>query len=50
MIATWTFTHPDVVPHLHQPWVADVAQVYTLVFVLLSQGVNYFVITPMLAK
>ncbi|KAF4623460.1 hypothetical protein D9613_001682 [Agrocybe pediades] len=50
LIGTWIFKHPDVVEQLTSPTIADVAQLYALATVLLSQASNYFIIGPMTSK
>jgi len=50
LLSVWVFKHPDVLTHIRQPKVADVAQAYALASVLLSQGFNYFVIGPMTSR
>jgi len=47
MLVMWTSSHPDVLSHILQPNVADVAQAYALLSVTLSQAANYFVISPL---
>jgi len=47
MLGMWTWSHPDVAIHILRPNVADVAQAYALLSVLLSHGLNYFVVGPM---
>jgi len=50
LLSAWVLNHPDVLTHITQPNVADVAQAYTLGVVLLSQSINYFVIGPLTSK
>ncbi|KAJ7919064.1 hypothetical protein B0H13DRAFT_1990220 [Mycena leptocephala] len=50
LLGLWTVNHPAVLTHYTSPLVADVAQAYTLVLVLLSQGSNYFVVGPLTSK
>ncbi|KAK7064541.1 DUF4149 domain-containing protein [Favolaschia claudopus] len=50
LLGLWTLNHPAVQTHYADPLVADVAQAYVLVFVLLMQGVNYFVVGPLTSK
>jgi len=50
LLSLWIHNHPDVLTHITQPNVADVAQAYTLVVVLFSQGLNYFVVGPLTSK
>ena len=50
LLGVWVFKHPDVLAHVWQPNVADVAQAYALAYVLLSQGLNYLVIGPMTSR
>jgi Domain of unknown function (DUF4149) len=50
MLGMWTWSHPDVVIHILRPNVADVAQAYALLSVLLSHGLNYFVVGPMTSR
>ena len=50
LLAIWVSNHPDVLTHIAQPNIADVAQAYTLGVVLLSQGFNYFIIGPLTSK
>lgn len=50
LLGLWTWSHPDVIIHILRPNVADVAQAYALASVLLSQGLNYFVIGPLTSK
>ncbi|TFK41300.1 hypothetical protein BDQ12DRAFT_434016 [Crucibulum laeve] len=50
LLSLWTFTHPDVVPHIANPRVADVAQAYALATVFFAQAFNYFFIGPMTSK
>jgi len=50
LLTKWIYSHPDVVTHITRPYVADVAQAYALATVLVSQGVNYFVIGPLTSK
>jgi len=50
LLSIWVFNHPDVLNHITQPNVADVAQAYMLSVVLLSQGLNYFVVGPLTSK
>lgn len=44
LLGLWTINHPAVATHYASPLVADVAQAYTLAFVILAQGSNYFVV------
>ncbi|THV06055.1 hypothetical protein K435DRAFT_834479 [Dendrothele bispora CBS 962.96] len=46
----WTLSHPDVQNYIQNPFVADVAQAYTLASVSIAQGLNYFVVGPMTSK
>ena len=50
LLSLWVLNHPDVLTHITQPNVADVAQAYTLGVVLFSQGLNYFVVGPLTSK
>lgn len=50
LLSLWVLNHPVVLTHFSQPNVADVAQAYTLGVVLLSQGLNYFVVGPLTSK
>jgi len=50
LLSLWVLNHPDVLTHITQPNVADVAQAYTLGVVLVSQGLNYFVVGPLTSK
>ncbi|KAL0576574.1 hypothetical protein V5O48_005406 [Marasmius crinis-equi] len=50
LLGIWVFSHPDVVTHIANPFIADVAQVYTLGSVIFAQGTNYFVIGPLTSK
>ncbi|KAF7367244.1 DUF4149 domain-containing protein [Mycena sanguinolenta] len=50
LLGFWTVNHPVVLTHYANPLVADVAQAYTLVLVLLAQGSNYFIIGPLTSK
>ncbi|KAF8807272.1 hypothetical protein BYT27DRAFT_7241872 [Phlegmacium glaucopus] len=50
LLSLWVINHPDVVTHIYQPNVADVVQAYALAVVLLSQGLNYFVIGPLTSR
>ncbi|KAF8905442.1 hypothetical protein CPB84DRAFT_1844853 [Gymnopilus junonius] len=50
LLGTWIVKHPDVVTFIGRPYIADVAQAYALGAVLLSQGLNYFVIGPLTSK
>ncbi|KAF8202934.1 hypothetical protein BJ912DRAFT_1052955 [Pholiota molesta] len=50
LLSVWILKHPDVLVYLARPNVADVAQVYALGIVLLSQASNYFVVGPMTSK
>jgi len=50
MLGMWTWSHPDVITNILRPNVADVAQAYALVGVLLAQSINYFVVGPMTSK
>jgi len=50
LLSTWIFKHPDVIDYITRPNVADVAQVYALATVWLSQASNYFVVGPMTSK
>lgn len=50
LLSLWVFNHPDVLAHITQPNVADVAQAYVLAVVLLFQGLNYFVVGPLTSK
>jgi len=50
LLSIWVINHPDVLTHITQPNVADVAQAYALGVVLLSQAVNYFIIGPLTSK
>lgn len=50
LLSLWLINHPDVLTHITQPNVADVAQAYTLGVVLFSQGLNYFVVGPLTSK
>ncbi|KAF5375175.1 hypothetical protein D9758_000046 [Tetrapyrgos nigripes] len=46
----WTVSHPDVLEYINDPFVADVAQAYTLASVFLAQAANHLVIGPMTSK
>jgi len=50
LLSTWILKHPNVLVYLARPNVADVAQVYALGIVLLSQASNYFVVGPLTSK
>jgi len=50
LLGAWVFKHPDVIEYIARPNVADVAQVYALATVWLSQASNYFIIGPMTSK
>lgn len=50
LLSLWVRNHPDVLSHITQPNVADVAQAYTIGVVLFSQGLNYFVVGPLTSK
>jgi len=50
LLGLWTVNHPVVQTHYANPLVADVAQAYILVLVLLSQGSNYFIVGPLTSK
>lgn len=50
LLSIWVLNHPDILTHITQPNVADVAQTYMLSVVLLSQGLNYFVVGPLTSK
>jgi len=50
LLTLWTYTHPEIATHWDQPYLADVAQAYTLATALFSQGLNYFVILPVTSK
>ena len=50
LLGLWTFSHPDVMTHIARPDVADVAQAYALMTVLLCQGLNFFVVGPLTSK
>ncbi|KAJ7081977.1 hypothetical protein C8R43DRAFT_1092802 [Mycena crocata] len=50
LLGLWTVSHPAVLTHYASPLVADVAQAYTLAFVILAQASNYFVVGPMTSK
>jgi len=50
LLGVWVLKHPDVVTFIGRPYLADVAQAYALGTVLLSQGLNYFVIGPLTSK
>jgi len=50
LLGLWTYSHPDVIPNLAAPWVADVTQAYTLAGILLAQASNQFVIGPLTSK
>lgn len=47
MLGMWIWLHPDIITHILRPNVTEVAQTYALVCVLLSHGLNYFVVVPM---
>ncbi|KAJ7630574.1 hypothetical protein FB45DRAFT_747561 [Roridomyces roridus] len=50
LLGLWVNAHPTVWTHYTDPFVADVAQAYTLAYVILAQGSNYFIIGPMTSK
>ncbi|KAH7929388.1 hypothetical protein BV22DRAFT_1029634 [Leucogyrophana mollusca] len=50
LLALWTYTHQDVLSNLSRPYLADVAQVYTLGSVIGLQGINQFVVGPLTSK
>ncbi|KAJ7042633.1 hypothetical protein C8F04DRAFT_1030463 [Mycena alexandri] len=50
LLGLWTVNHPVVRTHYASPLVEDVAQAYTLAFVILAQGSNYFVVGPLTSK
>jgi len=50
LLAAWTYTHDNVIVHVANPLVPDVLQAYTLAVVILSQGLNSFVIGPLTSK
>ncbi|KAK7468665.1 hypothetical protein VKT23_003169 [Stygiomarasmius scandens] len=50
LTGVWTLSHPNVQKYIQDPFVADVAQAYTLASVCLAQSLNYFVVGPMTSK
>ncbi|TFK30397.1 hypothetical protein FA15DRAFT_662353 [Coprinopsis marcescibilis] len=50
LIAIWVSKHPNVLSSLHQPRLAEVAVVYSLGVVLISQALNFIVVGPMTSK
>ena len=50
LLSLWVLNHPDVLAHIAEPNVADVAQAYTLGAVILLQSLNYFVVGPLTSK
>ncbi|KAH9937411.1 uncharacterized protein B0H18DRAFT_1081605 [Fomitopsis serialis] len=50
LLVLWVRAHPDVSAHIFSPAVADVAQAYVLVSVLVMQAANYFVVGPLTSK
>jgi len=50
LLGFWTISHPDVVPNIWNPAVANVLQAYTLASVLIAQAINYFIIGPLTTK
>ncbi|KAF7306603.1 DUF4149 domain-containing protein [Mycena indigotica] len=50
LLGAWTWANPLVLTHYTNPLVPEVAQAYTLAFVILMQSANYFVIGPLTSK
>ena len=50
LLAAWTYSHPAILDNVKRPYLADVAQAYTLATVLLTQAVNSFIIGPLTSK
>ncbi|THH19072.1 hypothetical protein EUX98_g8841 [Antrodiella citrinella] len=50
LLGLWTYSHPNVLEHVANPKVADVAQAYTLGSVVLAQLANQLVIGPLTSK
>lgn len=50
LIGVWNWKHPDIRSNMNNPLNADVAQVYTLIYVLFAQASNHFVIGPLTSK
>ncbi|KAJ3864149.1 hypothetical protein EV359DRAFT_73211 [Lentinula novae-zelandiae] len=50
LLLLWTSAHPDVMTYWNRPLVADVCQVYILISVLISQGINHSVIGPLTSR
>jgi len=50
LLSMWTFSHPDVLTHISRPELADVAQAYALASVLLTQGMNLFIVGPLTSR
>lgn len=50
LLGMWTYAHPDVLAHIANPRVADVAQAYVLAASLLTQAANLFVVGPITSK
>jgi len=50
LLGLWTYGHPDVVPNIAAPWLADVAQAYVVAGILIAQAGNQFIVGPMTSK
>jgi hypothetical protein len=50
LLGLWTYNHPTVLENWQKPYLADVAQAYTLANVLFDALMNYFVIGPLTSK
>ncbi|KAJ7770840.1 hypothetical protein DFH07DRAFT_256835 [Mycena maculata] len=50
LLGLWTLNHPAVLTHYASPLVADVAQAYTLAYIILAQASNYFIVGPLTSK
>jgi len=50
LLGIWTYNHPHILDHWHRLAVPDVAQFYTILTVILTQGSNHFVVGPMTSR
>ncbi|KAJ7071495.1 hypothetical protein C8F01DRAFT_1110770 [Mycena amicta] len=50
LLTSWVWANPVVQTHYASPLVNEVAQAYTLAFVILLQAANYFIIGPLTSK
>ncbi|KAF7320033.1 DUF4149 domain-containing protein [Mycena kentingensis (nom. inval.)] len=50
VLAIYVFEHPAVLTQYASPRVPEVAQAYTLLFAILLQSTNYFIVGPMTSK